>query len=153
MASSTKITARARRTKVAANLLSPHPLPPEQLAPQLGITAEHTANLQRDPRTREIAQNLLEPHRQRISGMIPRSLDAIEQALKAMTPGGRKADHLMRLRAVDRLRKMVELIDFHSVSDNAAKEAADRAGGTLRGTLEDFVLEYRRLTVERSAPD
>lgn len=153
MASSTKITANARRRKVAANLVSARPVPAEILGPELGITPEHIANLQRDPRTREIAQNLLEPHRVRIGGMIPRSLDAIEQALRAMTPGGRKADHLMRLRAVDRLRKMVELVDFHSGSDIAAKEAADRAGGTLRGTLEDFVLEYRRLTVERSTSD
>lgn len=149
MSSATEITAKARRTKVAANLLSPNPLPPEALAPQLGITPEHAANLARDPRTREIAGNMLEPHRARLAKMVPSALLRIEQALGAKV--GDRPDHLMRLRAVDRLRKMIELVDFCNDSDSAAKAAADRAGGTLRGTLEDFVLEYRRLTVERTA--
>lgn len=146
------MTATARRTKVAANLLSTNPLPLAELAPALGVSVGHASNLLRDPETRAIAGSLLEPHRQRIAELLPRALDRVAAALDATVAGipeaqGGRVDHLMRLRATDRLRKMVELVDLY---DRKAP-GSDQPDGVLRGTLEELLVRYRAVTVEGSA--
>lgn len=154
MGRASKITADARKAAVAANLVSSSPQAPEQLAPQLGVTAGHAGNLARDPATRAIAASLLEPHRARIAEMLPKAMARIEEALDAGEPAvidkdtgvvvrAEVPDVLMRLRAVDRLRKLVELLDFYDKKDPTGGHPQD---GLLRGTLEELLVSYRRVT-------
>ncbi len=58
---------------------------------------------------------------------------------------------MVRLRAIDRLRRMVELVedyDFRASELTRDADTADASGETLfRGTLEELLIQYRRITV------
>ena len=147
-----KVIAAARKHAVAANMAAGKPQKPADLAGKIGVAPARVSELQRDPDTRAIAERMLEPHRTRLAKLIPRAITVIERGLEAKLPDG-KVDHLMRLRAVDRLRSMVELIEDYDfrASEIAASPtggAVSEDGGVLRGTLQDILLIYRRLSFE-----
>jgi hypothetical protein len=155
MAHASKITATARRTRVAANLISASPLPPAELAPALGVTPDHASNLMRNPETRAIAQSMLEPYRGRVMALVPKTLQRIEEALDAhMVVEGfetDKPDHAMRLRAADRLRRLAEVLDRGTLQRLQLGVGAETEPGQFRGTLEDLIVTYRQLTVTRQS--
>ena len=150
MAKAPKVVAAARKHAAAANMAAGKPKKPTALAGKIGVAPARVSELQRDPDTRAIAERMLEPHHARLAKLIPRAITAIERGLDATLPNSMKPDHMTRLRAVDRLRRMVELIedyDFRAseIEREPAPGEAPAAGGIIRGTLEEILLIYRRV--------
>lgn len=104
-----KITAEARKQRTAANLLRPDPLRAAELANTMGVKARTVTRLASDPAVRAIAVGMLEPHRAALARLVPKAIRVIEKALEARIAKG--ADHAVRLQAVDRLRRMVDLVE------------------------------------------
>jgi hypothetical protein len=170
MPRATKVTATARRARVAANLISPTPLTSAELAPELGITVQSANNLMRDPDTRAIARSMLEPYRHRVMGLVPKSLQRIEEAMDAtvevlarvektnedgetevVVETQHQPDHAMRLRGADRLRRLVEVLDRATLQSLQLGQPQVE-DGKFRGTLEDLIVTYRQLTLTQGKP-
>ena len=115
----------------------------------MGVKAETVTRLASDPAVRAIAASMLEPHRAALARLVPKAIRVIDQALEARI--GKSADHAVRLKAVDRLRQMVDVIDEYDFRRRLSGDAQDRdavPGETLfRGTLEELLIQYRRMTV------
>lgn len=144
-----KTVADQRKQAVAVDLASAAPQTAQQLAKKLGVSPDRIADIRKDPEVKAIAQGMLEPHRARLAALVPKAIGVIEKALEAKI--GTRTDHITRLRATDRLRKMVELVedyDFRASEVAPPTESTSEASAIqFRGTLEDLLIEYRRVTL------
>lgn len=143
-----KTVADQRKQAVAVDLASAAPQTAQQLAKKLGVSPDRIADIRKDPEVKAIAQGMLEPHRAALARLIPKAIRVIDQALEAKI--GKRTDHVTRLRATDRLRKMVELVedyDFRASEVPPASEemTTEESQIQFRGTLEDLLIAYRRV--------
>jgi hypothetical protein len=105
------------------------------IAKAAGCKARYAQRLANDPETQFLIAEALAPHRAKLALMAQRAVYAVDTALLAKKTD--KADHITRLRAVERYG------DLLGLAQGKPREAAEER---LQVTWEQFTLMYEKRT-------
>lgn len=104
------------------------------IAAEAGCDARHVQRLAEEPATQFLVTDILRPHRERLARLAATAVTAVARALVAKD--GKKADHIVRLRAIGRYGQLLELAQGGKVETPAAENGP-------MVTWEEFVVLYR----------
>src|ERR1043165_2348703 len=114
----TKANAAGRKRTVAAGKLAGRPA--SETAKAAGITLRSVRRLQNDPEVKFIITEALKPQQERLRHLGALVVGAIEGALHATKED--EADHVARLRAVERYADVIALAQGKVVEEQAEGE-------------------------------
>jgi hypothetical protein len=108
-----------------------------EIAAAAGCQPRYVQRLANDPETQFLITEALAPHREKLQRMAARAVYSVNMALLAKRTD--KADHMARLRAVERYGELLGLAQGGKPQDAAADGAMV--------TWEQFTLMYEKRTV------
>jgi len=132
MPKGTKASKEAKRRVVARGVIAGQT--PKQIAAEAQASVRHVERLVSEPETQLIIADMMRPHRRTLEALTVKALDAVDRALDAQRDDG-NANHEIQLRAVGRLKTMLELAQ-------GRKEVEAQEPGLV--TWEQFVMLYAK---------
>lgn len=97
----------------------------------------HVERLATEPETQLLITDLMKPHRKKLEGLLKKSVEAVEAALKANRTD--MADHRARMYGVRRTKDLLEMAEGKRDGDDAPIRK-------FSGTMEELLVLYRKVT-------
>jgi hypothetical protein len=132
-----------RRMEIAAGTLKGKSA--KQIASELGVSREWIAREQNAPETQDLIQRLLAKHDAQLERIVGKHLDAIEAGLTALRED--PEDHAARMRAAAESARLLTLRAGRR--DDGDSSVTERR--KFSGTMEELLIEYRRITAGTTA--
>lgn len=131
-----KTSKRARRVAIVKGLVEQHT--PSEIAAAIGVTRKTVYEELRAPETQELIRKWLEPYHGEVQELIPEAISAVRAGLFA--------DEI-----VDRLRAVKSLGIVMGWAQGKAGEGENNSPlYRFKGTMEELLIEYRKLTSSES---